>query len=162
MLLDKSYEFCEIPEMSHKKPAPTPPEPKPTPSNEHKLRGDSIEPLVYAWEQEALRLGRRLKFHNRKLCPGPLLSMLVTWYLEQEEGKRYEIARRGCKKYEEMTSPKVRKGQDQGGNPGPSGSEATFGGGRSKGDLSLPIPSQIDGGPKRRADQHGAPAEVAH
>jgi hypothetical protein len=141
--------------MNAKKPTP---EPKPTPSNQHKLRGDSIEPLVYAWEQEALRVGRWLKFHNRKLFAGPMLSMLVAWYMERDQAERDEIVQHGCKLYEEMTAPRPRKGDD--GNHDPDESEPVFRGGKTKGKLGIPIPKHIDSGPKRRADQHNALAEV--
>jgi hypothetical protein len=154
VLLDKSCEFDKTTEMSPKKPST---EPKPTPSNKNKLRGDSIEPVAYAWDQEARRLARSLTFHGRKLKPGPLLSMLVVWYLELDEADRDEIARRGCELYEAKTSPKLKKDV---GNPGASGSEPVFRGGYTKGKLGVPIAGQIDGGPKRRAGQHNAPAEI--
>jgi hypothetical protein len=159
MLLDKSCEFDKTIEMRHKKPST---EPKPTPSNKHKLRGDSIEPVVYAWDQEARRLARNLTFHGRKLFPGPLLSMLVVWYLELDEADRDQIARQGRDLYEARTSPKLKKGEagGGGGNPGSGGSDPVFRGGHAKGKLGIPISAQIDRIPKRRADQHSAPAEV--
>ena len=72
-------------------------------SKRFRLHGDSVFELTAAWEKAVVGYQDRIRFHDRKLQPGPALNGVVAAFLTLPREEQLSFLAKGMRRYESLT-----------------------------------------------------------